>query len=128
MTFTDPQVAAVGHTLVSAKEDGVNALEIDVETSGTAGASYYGKDTPGTSRIVIDEAAGVIVGATFVGFETADFVHAATIAVVGEVPLDAPLARGPVVPDPQRDLAQPTRGRGALTHLDSPQRDRQAQR
>ena len=39
-------------------------------------------------RIVVDEAARTIVGATFTGFETADFLHAATIAVVGEVPLD----------------------------------------
>jgi pyruvate/2-oxoglutarate dehydrogenase complex dihydrolipoamide dehydrogenase (E3) component len=29
-----------------------------------------------------------VIGATFVGFETADFVHAATIAIVGEVPLE----------------------------------------
>ena len=30
----------------------------------------------------------MIVGATFTGPEMADFLHAATIAVVGEVPLD----------------------------------------
>ncbi len=88
VTFTDPQVAAVGHTLSSAKEAGIQAREVDVDTEGTAGGSFYGKGTPGTSRLVIDDERGVIVGATFVGFETADFVHAATIAVVGEVPLD----------------------------------------
>jgi dihydrolipoamide dehydrogenase len=30
----------------------------------------------------------VIVGATFTGVEMAESIHAATIAVVGEVPLD----------------------------------------
>ena len=30
----------------------------------------------------------MLVGATFTGAEVAEFLHAATIAVVGEVPLD----------------------------------------
>jgi len=87
VTFTDPQVAAVGQTLEQAQEAGIEAKAIDVPTDGTAGASFQGKDTGGTSRIVVDESRGVIVGATFTGFETADFLHAATIAIVGEVPL-----------------------------------------
>ena len=88
VTFTDPQVAAVGMTLEAAKDAGFRARAVDVETSGSAGASFYGKDTAGTSRLVVDEDRNVIVGATFVGFEVADFLHAATIAVVGEVPLE----------------------------------------
>ena len=67
---------------------GIDATAVDVDTDGTAGASFQGKGTGGTSRIVVDEARKTIVGATFTGFETADFLHAATIAVVGEVPLD----------------------------------------
>ena len=43
---------------------------------------------PGTTRIVVDEGRRVLVGATFVGPETAHFLHAATIAVAGEVPLE----------------------------------------
>jgi dihydrolipoamide dehydrogenase len=88
VTFTDPQVAAVGMTLEAAKEAGINARAVDVETSGTAGASFIGKDAPGTSRLVVDEDRKVLVGATFVGVETSDFLHAATIAVVGEVPME----------------------------------------
>jgi dihydrolipoamide dehydrogenase len=88
VTFTDPAVAAVGRTLAAAREDGVDARAVDVETSRTAGASFHGRNTPGTTRIVVDENRRVIVGATFVGSETAEFLHAATIAIVGEVPLD----------------------------------------
>jgi pyruvate/2-oxoglutarate dehydrogenase complex dihydrolipoamide dehydrogenase (E3) component len=88
VTFTDPEVAAAGRTLAAAQEDGVNVRAVDVETSATAGASFHGRDTPGTTRIVVDEDRRVIVGATFVGAETAEFLHAATIAIVGEVPLD----------------------------------------
>ena len=87
VTFTDPQVAAVGLTLGQAEEAGVDARAVDVPTDGSAGASFQGKGTGGTSRLVVDEAGGTIVGATFTGFETADFLHAATIAIVGKVPL-----------------------------------------
>ncbi|HEX3324845.1 MAG TPA: NAD(P)/FAD-dependent oxidoreductase [Solirubrobacterales bacterium] len=87
VTFTDPQVAAVGKTLDQAREAGIGAKAVDVPTDGTAGASFQGKKTGGTSRLVIDEARKVVVGATFTGFETADLLHAATIAIVGEVPL-----------------------------------------
>jgi pyruvate/2-oxoglutarate dehydrogenase complex dihydrolipoamide dehydrogenase (E3) component len=88
VTFTDPQVAAVGKTLAQAREAGIDAKAVDVATDGTAGASFQGKETGGTSRLVIDEARGTIAGATFTGFETADFLHAATVAIVGEVPLE----------------------------------------
>jgi len=88
VTFTDPEVGAVGRTLAQAKENGINARAVDVETSGTAGASFRGRNAPGTSRIVVDEDRRVIVGATFVGAEIGESLHAATVAVVGEVPLD----------------------------------------
>jgi pyruvate/2-oxoglutarate dehydrogenase complex dihydrolipoamide dehydrogenase (E3) component len=87
VTFTDPQVAAVGMTLAQAKDAGVDARAIDVPTDGTAGASFQGKGTGGTSRLVVDAATERVVGATFSGFETADFLHSATIAVVAKVPL-----------------------------------------
>ncbi|HEY1776005.1 MAG TPA: NAD(P)/FAD-dependent oxidoreductase [Solirubrobacteraceae bacterium] len=86
--FTDPQVAAVGLTLARAREQGIDAEAVDVETSDTAGASFVGRDTPGTSRLVLDRPRGVIVGATFTGTEVAEWLHAATIAIVGEVPLE----------------------------------------
>jgi pyruvate/2-oxoglutarate dehydrogenase complex dihydrolipoamide dehydrogenase (E3) component len=88
VVFTEPQVAAVGRTLAAAQEAGINARAVDVPTARTAGASFTGRNAPGTTRLVVDEDRGVLVGATFVGPETADFVHAATIAVVGEVPLE----------------------------------------
>ncbi len=86
--FTEPQVAAVGHTLASARDAGLNVRAVDVPTEGTAGGSFVGKDAVGTCRIVVDEDRRVIVGATFTGVEVAETIHAATIAVVGEVPLD----------------------------------------
>jgi len=86
--FTDPQVAAVGHTLATAEQAGLNVRAVDGTTSGNAGGSFYGRDAPGTTRLVVDEDRRVLAGATFTGAEVADFLHAATIAVVAEVPLD----------------------------------------
>ena len=86
--FTDPQVGAVGWTFAGAREQGLNVRAVDVETSGNAGGSYVGRGAPGTSRLVVDEDARVVVGATITGAEIAEALHAATIAVVGEVPLE----------------------------------------
>ena len=88
VVFTDPQVAAVGHTLEAARTAGLNVRAVDVPTQGTAGASFYGREAAGTARLVVDEDRSVIVGATFTGPEVAEFLHAATIAVVGGVPLE----------------------------------------
>ena len=71
----------------SSRSRAESSSAVDTETDGTPGASFYGKGTGGRSRLVVDRGAGTIVGATFTGFETADFLHAATIAIVGEVPL-----------------------------------------
>ena len=86
--FTEPQVAAVGHTLQSAKEAGLNVRAVDTSTEGNAGGSFVGHGAPGTARIVVDEDRKVIVGATFTGVDVAESLHAATIAVIGEVPLE----------------------------------------
>jgi pyruvate/2-oxoglutarate dehydrogenase complex dihydrolipoamide dehydrogenase (E3) component len=86
--FTDPQVAAVGHTLQSAQDAGLKVHTVEASTSANAGGNFYGRNAVGTSRLVIDDDRGVVVGATITGSEVADFLHAATIAVVGEVPLE----------------------------------------
>jgi dihydrolipoamide dehydrogenase len=100
VTFTDPQVAAAGKTLDQAREAGIDARAIDVPTDGSPGASFQGKETGGTSRIVVDQTKGTIVGATFTGFETADFLQAATVAIVAEVPLAR--LRHAIAPYPSR--------------------------
>jgi dihydrolipoamide dehydrogenase len=87
VAFTDPQVAAVGLTLSGALDAGIAAEAVDLETSASPGASFYGRGAPGTTRFVVDVEREVLVGATFVGAEIAEFLQAATIAVIAEVPL-----------------------------------------
>jgi len=87
VVFTEPQVAAVGHTTESAKEAGLEIEVIETSTSGNAGGSFYGRNAPGTMRWLVDKERQLVVGCTITGAEVADFLHAATIAIVGEVPL-----------------------------------------
>jgi pyruvate/2-oxoglutarate dehydrogenase complex dihydrolipoamide dehydrogenase (E3) component len=86
--FTDPSVAAVGHTLDSAREAGLNVRAADYPTGGSAGSSFFGRGAAGTTRLVADEDRGVLVGATFVGPDVAEMLHAASVAVVGDVPIE----------------------------------------
>jgi pyruvate/2-oxoglutarate dehydrogenase complex dihydrolipoamide dehydrogenase (E3) component len=98
VVFTEPQVAAVGLTLQAAIDAGLDVRAYDVPSSGTAGASFYGRGTDGTSRLVVDEEHGVIVGATFTGADVADWLHAATIAIVGRVPIEVLWSAVPAFP------------------------------
>jgi pyruvate/2-oxoglutarate dehydrogenase complex dihydrolipoamide dehydrogenase (E3) component len=88
VTFTDPQVAAVGLTEAQAREQGMDVRVISYDTGGVAGAYTRGNDIHGTSQIVVDQSRRAIVGATFTGPDVQEILHAATIAVVAEVPLD----------------------------------------
>ncbi|HEX3911309.1 MAG TPA: NAD(P)/FAD-dependent oxidoreductase [Solirubrobacteraceae bacterium] len=86
--FTEPQIAAVGHTLASARAEGLSVRAVDHALDANAGASFVAHGAPGTARLVIDNERSLIVGATFCGVDVAEFLHAATIAMIGEVPLE----------------------------------------
>jgi pyruvate/2-oxoglutarate dehydrogenase complex dihydrolipoamide dehydrogenase (E3) component len=87
VVFTDPQIAAVGQTLREALDAGIPARAVDADLGRTPGASFVGKGAPSACRIVVDERREILIGATFTGPEVAESLHAATIAIVGEVPL-----------------------------------------
>ncbi|MGW9587012.1 dihydrolipoyl dehydrogenase family protein [Microbacterium sp. NPDC055455] len=88
VVFTDPEVAAVGHTEESARSTGLRIRVIDYDLSWLAGASEHADDYRGRARVIVDEDRRIVVGATFVGQDVGEMLHAATIAVVGEVPID----------------------------------------
>lgn len=88
VTFTDPEVASVGHTEVSARAAGLGIRVVDYDLSWVSGASTHADHYRGKARAIVDESRQVLVGATFVGPDIAELLHSATIAIVGEVPLD----------------------------------------
>ena len=87
VVFTDPEVAAAGLTEAEARERGLTIRVVDLPMDSAAGAGLQAEGYQGQARIIVDEEAGVLVGATFVGQDVAELVHAATVAIVGKVPL-----------------------------------------
>ena len=87
VTFSIPEVASVGLTEAAAREAGKEVKAVDYDLGGVAGASLYEDGFEGQARLVIDTDRDVVLGATFVGPEVAELVHAATVAIVGEVPI-----------------------------------------
>ena len=87
VTFTDPEVASVGLTAEAAKKASYDIRVVDYNIGWVAGASLQADHYTGQARMVVDEERQVILGVTLVGQDVAEMIHAATVAVVGEVPL-----------------------------------------
>lgn len=72
--YTEPQVGRVGMTLEQAHKQGINARAVSLPMSQIARAIEWGHDL-GFYRMVIDSDTDKILGATLVGYETAEVVH-----------------------------------------------------
>jgi pyruvate/2-oxoglutarate dehydrogenase complex dihydrolipoamide dehydrogenase (E3) component len=88
VTFTDPQVCAVGRTAAEARAAGLPVTVVSTATGEVPGAYTQGTGIGGTSQLVIDDRRRVIVGATFTGPGLQELLHSATVAVCGEVTVD----------------------------------------
>jgi pyruvate/2-oxoglutarate dehydrogenase complex dihydrolipoamide dehydrogenase (E3) component len=88
VTFTDPQVCAVGLTEAQARDKGLEVTVVRYGTGDVPGAYTLGNGVRGTSQLVVDDARRVVVGATFTGPGLQELLHSATVAVVAEVPVD----------------------------------------
>lgn len=86
--FTHPEIAAVGHTLASATAANLRVRTVEYDLGAVAGASLHADGYTGRVGMLIDEDAGTIVGFTAVGPDTAELVHAATVAIAGQVPIE----------------------------------------
>ncbi len=88
VVFTNPAVAAVGYTEAQARGHGIDVTTVQYNIGHVAGSATLGRGIRGTCQLVIDHERRVIVGATFVGPGVGEMLHAATVAIVGEVTLD----------------------------------------
>jgi pyruvate/2-oxoglutarate dehydrogenase complex dihydrolipoamide dehydrogenase (E3) component len=85
--FSEPQVASVGLTAEAATNAGYRTRVVDYDLGAVSGSGLHSDGYEGAARMVVDEDRGVALGVTFVGADVAELLHAATIAVVGEVHL-----------------------------------------
>lgn len=86
--FTSPEVGAVGLTEARARDRGLDVATVTYDVGKVSAASTLGHGYHGTAKLLIDRQRRVIVGATFVGPKMGELLHSATIAIVGEVPLE----------------------------------------
>ena len=86
--FTIPEVAAVGLTAEQAAKAGQRVRTVEYDLGQVAGAREFADGYTGRAQMVVDEDRRTIVGLTLVGPGVGELIHAATIAVAGEVPLD----------------------------------------
>jgi pyruvate/2-oxoglutarate dehydrogenase complex dihydrolipoamide dehydrogenase (E3) component len=88
VVFSRPEAGWVGLTAREARAAGIEVRVVQYDIASVSGASVAADGYHGTAQLVLDDARGVIVGATFTGPDAAELLHAATVAVVGQVPLD----------------------------------------
>jgi len=81
VTFTDPQVCAVGPTEQQAREQGLPIRVVSYPIGSVSGAVTSGDAVTGTAQILVDTEREVIVGATFTGPGVSELLHSATIAI-----------------------------------------------
>jgi len=72
--YTEPQVGRVGLTLDQAQQQGFNARSVTMPMAHIARGIEWGHDL-GFYRMVVDRDTDQILGATLVGYETAELVH-----------------------------------------------------
>jgi pyruvate/2-oxoglutarate dehydrogenase complex dihydrolipoamide dehydrogenase (E3) component len=88
VVFTIPEVAAVGLTAEQAEAAGRRVRTVEYEIGNVAGAKLFADEYQGHAQMVVDEDRRTIVGMTLAGHGVGETIHAATIAVAGEVPLE----------------------------------------
>jgi len=88
VVFSSPEIVSVGHTVASAAAAGVTARAVEYDLGAVAGAALHADGYQGRASLLINDATNTVVGFTAVGPDTTELVHAATIAIAGEVPID----------------------------------------
>jgi pyruvate/2-oxoglutarate dehydrogenase complex dihydrolipoamide dehydrogenase (E3) component len=88
VTFTDPQVCAVGRTAAEARAAGLHVTVVTTPIGEVPGAYTQGNGIRGTSQLLIDDERRTVAGATFTGPGVQELLHSATVAICGGVTVD----------------------------------------
>jgi len=108
VTFTDPEVGSVGLTEQAARDKGLAVRTGSAQVSSSARGWIHGPGGDGVIKLVADDDAGVLVGATSCGPWGGEVLSMLTLAVHARVPV--PVLRTMI-------YAYPTFHRGVLDAL-----------
>lgn len=87
VVFTEPEVATVGLTEAEARDAGHDVVVTRVPTSSASGVALLRDHVAGEAQLVVDAGSHLLLGATFVGPQGGELVHAATVAITGGTPV-----------------------------------------
>jgi pyruvate/2-oxoglutarate dehydrogenase complex dihydrolipoamide dehydrogenase (E3) component len=87
VTFTDPEIGAVGLTEKQARDAGIDVQVGFVEGPAVSRGFIHGPGNDGFIKVVADGARGVLVGATSVGPAGGEVLGALSLAVHAEIPV-----------------------------------------
>jgi dihydrolipoamide dehydrogenase len=90
VTFTDPEVAAVGITTEEdARAQGIDAASVVLDLPTSIARPYTFQENPtGVFGIVADVERGLLVGAWAVAPLASEWIHQAVLAIRAEIPID----------------------------------------
>ncbi len=87
VTFTDPEVGAVGLTEREARERGIAVATGAAQVSSSARGFIHSSGNDGFMKLVADESLGILVGATSVGPQGGEVLGLLTLAVHERIPV-----------------------------------------
>ncbi|MFI0788922.1 dihydrolipoyl dehydrogenase family protein [Streptomyces lydicus] len=88
VTFTDPEIGAVGLTERQARERGLRVRTGVVAIASSTRGWIHGPGNEGFIKLVEDADRGVLIGATSAGPAGGEVLHGLNVAVHAEVPVD----------------------------------------
>lgn len=87
VTFTDPEVGAVGLTEAAARDKGLDIAVASYPMEKVARAWMHGPGNEGILKIIVDRKSETLVGATVVGPHAGEVLSGFTAAVAGNIPI-----------------------------------------
>jgi pyruvate/2-oxoglutarate dehydrogenase complex dihydrolipoamide dehydrogenase (E3) component len=87
VTFTDPEIGAVGQTERQARDAGVDVQVGFVELRSSSRGFIHGPGNDGFIKLIADRSRGVLIGATSAGPSGGEVLGALSVAVHAEVPI-----------------------------------------
>jgi pyruvate/2-oxoglutarate dehydrogenase complex dihydrolipoamide dehydrogenase (E3) component len=92
VTFTDPEIGAVGQTEQQARDAGLDVQVGFVELPSSSRGFIHGPGNDGFIKLIADRSRGVLIGATSAGPSGGEVLGALSVAVHAEVPIPTMLS------------------------------------